>query len=149
MSSKSSLSGSWDWIHFPHLLTQRLTDSKIVQLDWCCEWLWSSLLLLDTLICFHRLQGQHTYSRPGLSILFESSPIRTQVCLHIWSEYVNKWINLLNIPILSSCHDACQPWWWVLTKTPFMSTPQSKNAVCVFQITCKLLSFTLEDYWRN
>ena len=25
------------------------------------------------------------------------------------------------------------------------SAPQSKNTVCTFQVTCKLLSFTLED----
>ncbi len=32
---------------------------------------------------------------------------------------------------------------------PFNSAPQSQNAVCAFQITFKLLSFTLEDSWRN
>ncbi len=31
----------------------------------------------------------------------------------------------------------------------FRSALQSKNAVCAFQITYKLLSFTLEDAWRN
>ncbi len=29
------------------------------------------------------------------------------------------------------------------------SAPQSKNAVCAFQITYKLLSFTSVDYWGN
>ncbi len=31
----------------------------------------------------------------------------------------------------------------------FTSALQGKNAVFAFQITCKLLSFTLEDFWRN
>ena len=36
---------------------------------------------------------------------------------------------------------------WILTIPT--SALQSKNAVCAFQITCKLLSFNLEDFWRN
>ncbi len=30
----------------------------------------------------------------------------------------------------------------------YTPAPQSKNTVCAFQITCKLLSFALEDSWK-
>ncbi len=82
----TSISGSWDCISFSLLLTQRLTV-KLLDLI-CCEWRGLSLLLPFTLICFYLLFSQTTRPaylyrllKPSLSILFESGPIRTHVCL--------------------------------------------------------------------
>ncbi len=50
-------SGSWDWIRFSLLLTQRLTV-KLFDLV-CCEWPWSFSPVSN--FYFHRPQGQHTY----------------------------------------------------------------------------------------
>ena len=80
-----SLSGSWDWLSFSLFLTQRLT-LKLFNLI-CCEWLWSfSSYTLHLKLFIYIISIIHKASilrrlKPGLSVLFESGPIRTQVYL--------------------------------------------------------------------
>ena len=81
---KTRISSSWDWISFSILLTQRLTV-KLFDLI-CPDWPWSFssfTLHFNLFLFFHGPQGKHTNRllKPGLCILLESGPIKTQVCL--------------------------------------------------------------------
>ncbi len=98
-----SLSCSWDWISFPLLLTQRLTVILFDLMTWfVASGHGLSLLLSFTLICFYLFFPQTTRPaywyrllKPGLSIMFESGPIRTQVCLR--TEWACKQTNKPNM----------------------------------------------------
>ncbi len=61
----------------------------------------------------------------------------TMLLLFFRSNFADMWTCVISQTGRQSCHLNCT------------SAPLSKNAVSAFQISCKLLSFTLKDSWRN
>ncbi len=83
-------------------------------------WLYTLVALLSTIMLVLMRDGMWTLQLGTPQFCFGDTSVM------IWS----------NIVIYS----------WILT---ISSASPSKNAVSAFQISCKLLSFTLEDSWRN